>query len=97
VKAIEFALDSSKLTGPVNVCAPNPATNKEFTSALGSVLGRPTFFPLPAIVAKGIFGEFGDEVLLGGQRVAPSKLSKAGFVFTDTDIQETMQKILKSK
>jgi hypothetical protein len=64
---------------------------------LGSVLGRPTFIPFPAIAANIIFGEFGDEVLLGGQRVVPSKLSKAGFVFTDTDIQETMQKILKSK
>ncbi|KAJ1483484.1 hypothetical protein T484DRAFT_1800109 [Baffinella frigidus] len=54
-------------------------TNAQFTSALGAALKRPTFLPFPAFAAKLLFGQMGEEMLLGGQRVMPKKLLAAGF------------------
>lgn len=66
--------------------APEPATNAEFTAAMGKALFRPTILPFPAVAAQGLFGEMGSEMLLGGQRAIPKKLLEAGFVFQDADI-----------
>lgn len=85
-QAIQFLLESPKLSGPVNVVAPEPATNAEFTAAMGKALFRPTILPFPAVAAQGLFGEMGNEMLLGGQRAIPKKLLEAGFVFQDADI-----------
>ena len=70
------------LTGPVNGTAPNPVTNKEFATTLGSVLKRPAILPLPAFVVKLLMGEMGEELLLSGQRVVPAKITDAGYSFT---------------
>merc|ERR1719329_346892 len=89
VRAIEYILFNSKgssLKGPINVCSPNPATNADFTSAMGAALGRPTIFPLPEFVAGNVFGQMGQEMLLGGQKAVPKKLVGAGFTFEDTDL-----------
>lgn len=71
----------SEIAGAVNVTAPNPATNRQFTKALGKALGRPTVFPVPGFGARAVFGEMGETMLLQGQRVLPARLQDAGFAF----------------
>ena len=57
-----------------------------------SALSRPVIFPVPEIAAGLVFGEMGKEMLLGGQRVTPSKLSKLGFQFSDADLVDAIKK-----
>jgi uncharacterized protein len=79
VAAIRFVLDH-ELAGPLNLTAPNPVTNAEFTKTLGSVLHRPTIFAVPAFAARIALGEFSGEALTG-QRAVPAALVAAGFQF----------------
>jgi uncharacterized protein (TIGR01777 family) len=81
IRAVLLALDTPSLAGPVNVTAPNPATNSEFTSALAGQLGRPSFLPVPALALRLAFGEMANEALLASTRVIPEKLNSAGFRF----------------
>jgi uncharacterized protein (TIGR01777 family) len=81
VSALHFALFAESLSGPVNVVAPNPATNAEFAHTLGVVLGRPSVIAVPAFVVRAMFGEMAESMLLAGQRVRPSRLVDAGFAF----------------
>jgi hypothetical protein len=85
VAAYLFALEQP-LDGPVNVTAPGTVTNTEFVKALGRALHRPTILPLPGFAVRGAFGQMGEEMLLEGQRVAPTKLEAAGFTFGQPDI-----------
>jgi uncharacterized protein (TIGR01777 family) len=85
VAAYLFLLEQP-LEGPVNVTAPGSVTNAEFVKALGRALHRPTIFPLPSFVARAAFGQMGEEMLLEGQRVAPTRLEGAGFTFGQPDI-----------
>jgi uncharacterized protein (TIGR01777 family) len=71
----------SDIAGVVNLTAPSPVTNEQFTKALGSALHRPTVLPVPSFAARSIFGEMGEAMLLGGQRVLPVRLLDAGFDF----------------
>jgi uncharacterized protein (TIGR01777 family) len=87
VSAIQFALSSAALAGPVNAVAPQPVTNREFTKTLGRVLRRPTVFPMPAFAARLAFGEMADEMLLGGVRVEPHVLASAGFAFQHPQLE----------
>jgi len=82
VGALVFILNTPSLKGPVNVCAPEPVSNKDFTSALGAQLFRPTLLPFPEFAVKLLFGQMGEEMLAGGQRAVPSKLSAAGYAFS---------------
>ncbi len=72
---------SREICGPVNMTAPNPVTNAEFTKALGAALNRPTIFSVPAFAARLAFGEFADEGLLASARVTPQKLLGTEFAF----------------
>jgi uncharacterized protein len=87
VRVILFALTSRSLSGPVNVVSPQPVTNAEFTRVLGSVLHRPTFFPMPAFAARIALGEMVDEMLLASARAVPSKLQTAGYEFLHPDLK----------
>ncbi len=93
VAAYLFALEQP-LDGPVNVVAPGAVTNQEFVKALGRALHRPAIFPLPAQAVKAAFGQMGEEMLLAGQRVAPTKLEAAGFVFGEPDIDSGLASAL---
>jgi uncharacterized protein (TIGR01777 family) len=95
VAAYLFALEQP-LAGPVNVVAPGVVTNQEFVKALGRALHRPAFFPLPASAVKAAFGEMGEEMLLAGQRVAPTRLVAAGFPFGQPDIESGFASALAS-
>ena len=96
VGAIHHILKSDLLQGPVNLVAPKPVTNAEFTKALGRVLSRPTVLPLPAFAVKLAFGEMGETVLLGSQRVEPSQLVMSGYPFRFSSLQASLENILKS-
>jgi uncharacterized protein len=97
VTAIQFALKSEQLAGPVNVVAPGAVTNYEFTKTLGHVIGRPTIFPMPAFAARLAFGEMADEMLLGGVRVEPRALTTAGFKFAYPQLDSALQHLLAKR
>ncbi len=80
VGAILFTLDSSRLTGPVNLTGPAFVDNAQFSAALGRALHRPSWAPAPAFAIRAVLGEMAD-MLLGGQRAAPKKLLDAGYQF----------------
>lgn len=85
----------STLSGPVNVVAPNPVTNREYADTLASVLRRPRFLMLPARMARRVFGAgLADEVLLASARVVPGKLLSSGFRFEQPTLRETLQNLL---
>jgi uncharacterized protein len=90
-----FLMKTPDLSGPVNCTAPEPATNRELTHALGKALGRPTLLPsVPGFVIKTLKGEFG-ATLLEGQRVAPKRLLTAGFRFRFQDIETALAGLFK--
>ena len=95
VRVILFTIENEFLRGPVNVCAPQHTTNREFTRALGKVLRRPAFFPLPSVVVTLVLGEMGQEALLTSTRGEPQKLKAAGFSFKHAEIQEALASVLK--
>ena len=80
VAGICFLMTHSRCSGPFNLTAPQPVTNKAFVSAFANALNRPAFMPLPGFALKVIMGEAAD-MLLTGQRVIPQKLLDAGFEF----------------
>ena len=80
VRAVRFLVDREDISGPVNVCAPEPLTNADMTAAMGRVLHRPTLTLAPSFGVRWVFGDFGKD-LLGGQRVVPGRLLEAGFEF----------------
>lgn len=96
VGAIHHILKSDLLYGPVNMVAPRPVTNAEFTQTLASVLSRPAVFPMPALAVKLLFGEMGETVLLGSQRVEPTQLVSSGYPFRFRDLRASLQNTLKT-
>ena len=96
VGAIHHILKSDLLQGPVNMVAPKPVTNAEFTKTLGSVLSRPAILPVPAFAVKLAFGEMGETVLLGSQRVEPTQLVMSGYPFRFSTLRASLENILKS-
>ncbi len=95
VGAIQHVLNHESLSGPVNTVAPNPVTNAEFTRILASVLHRPAIFPMPAFAVRLIFGEMGEELFLGSQRVEPAKLGATGYEFQHPDLKNALKEILQ--
>lgn len=94
VGAILLALDRDELDGPLNVVAPHPLTNREFTSALGHVLGRPAVIPVPAPALRALFGEMADEALLASQRVEPVRLAGAGYAHRFGELDSALRHVL---
>lgn len=89
IALIDFLLHRNEASGPYNACAPKPVRNREFAKTLGSVLHRPSFMPMPALVLKVGLGEL-SLLLLGGQRATPARLLKAGFTFQFTDLRAAL-------
>jgi hypothetical protein len=92
-EAFVFLLKHPEISGPVNLCSPNPVRNRELAKALGKALHRPSFFPAPGFMVKLVLGEFGS-VILEGQRVIPPRLLESGFVFQYPDIDKALQNIV---
>jgi uncharacterized protein (TIGR01777 family) len=94
VGMILWALDTDRVSGVVNATAPNPATNRDFSKALGRALGRPAILPIPGLVLDLKFGrEFG-AVLRGGQRAVPNRALELGYEFRHPDLDEALRDLL---
>ena len=91
VRALQFAISDSRLSGPVNITGPAPVTNAEFTAALGRTVNRPTPLMMPGFAVRAALGEFADETLLRGQRAIPAVLERAGFEFHHTTVGEALR------
>jgi uncharacterized protein (TIGR01777 family) len=90
VGAILFALDTPALSGPVNVTAPDPATNKEFSRTLGRVLHRPALAPVPALALKALYGQM-SMIVTTGQRAVPTRLTELGYAFQRPDLEGALR------
>ncbi|CAN5171559.1 hypothetical protein BH20ACT13_BH20ACT13_09600 [soil metagenome] len=88
-----FAL-AHPLDGVYNLAAPGVVRNADFVDALGNVLGRPTIFPLPGVAVRLAFGEMGEEMLLGGQRVRSERLPSEGFEFAYPELEGALEHVL---
>jgi uncharacterized protein (TIGR01777 family) len=82
------------LDGIYNLAAPGVVRNRDFVDALGRVLRRPTVLPLPGVAVKLAFGEMGEQMLLGGQRVLPVRLQEALFPFAQPEIEGALAHVL---
>lgn len=90
-----FALETESLSGPVNLVAPAPVTNRAFTAALARALRRPALAPVPAFVLELALGEMGRELALASTRVTPRVLLESGFSFQHPDIDDTLAALLR--
>jgi uncharacterized protein (TIGR01777 family) len=93
VAAIRFLL-REPVTGPVDLTAPNPVTNADFTRELGRVLSRPTVLTVPGPALRLAVGEFARVGILAGQRAVPAVLTGAGFSFTHPDLGPALREAL---
>jgi uncharacterized protein len=96
VGAILFELDTEAASGPVNLTAPEPVTNREFSKALGRVLRRPAFAPVPAFAVKALYGEMAS-IVITGQRAIPAKLTELGYRFRQPDIEDALRDVQGSR
>lgn len=90
VHIIRYCTEHEKISGAVNVTAPNPVTNYEFTKTLGRVLSRPTVLPAPAFGLKLLMGEMAEALLLSSTRAVPKKLLDCEYEFKDGDLYQTL-------
>jgi uncharacterized protein len=94
VGALHQALMSDRLSGPVNVTAPEPVRWREFATTLGRVLRRPAILPVPASALRLVFGEMADVALLASQRVVPAGLRQAGYEFRYPALEGALRHLL---
>ncbi len=89
-----FLINSGHIYGPVNVVAPHPVTNADFTKTLGDVIHRPTFLPVPAFAVQLLFGEMGEVLLLGGSYVVAKRLQELGYKYQYPHLKEALIKAI---
>jgi uncharacterized protein (TIGR01777 family) len=95
VGGIHHAMNSEPLSGPVNMTAPNPVRNAEFTKILAGVLGRLAVVPVPPFALKLIFGKMAtEEMFLASQRVAPEKLLQNSYRFRYSELGPALESLL---
>ena len=93
-RAFAFALENEHAHGALNLAAPHPVTNAEFTRTLGRVLGKPELLAVPAWTLRLAAGEMADELLLCSQRVLPKRLLGMGFNFEDAALEPALRRLL---
>ncbi|MFI8187849.1 TIGR01777 family oxidoreductase [Streptomyces sp. NPDC085946] len=93
VAALRHLIDRADLSGPFNLTAPRPLTNREITAAMARVLNRPALFSVPAPVLRGVLGEMAGDVL-GSARVLPARLLESGFRFAFPEIDDAIRAAL---
>jgi hypothetical protein len=94
IGAIHHAIVTEALQGPVNVVAPTPVSNAEFTRTLARVLSRPAIAPMPAFAARLAFGELADALLLTSQRVMPTRLQATDYRFRHPELEGALRHLL---
>jgi len=93
VRAIRFLLEQETAVGAFNLCAPEPIPNRALAKAIGKVMKRPSFIPVPAFALRLLFGEVAD-VVLNGRRVMPKRLLDLGFAFHYPDAETAVRDLL---
>jgi len=93
VAILRFALENGSVRGVINVVAPKPVRNEEFTVALAKALHRPSLFPAPAFALRLMLGEMADALLLSSQRVVPAQLEKLGYKFQQEDLATSLSRL----
>ena len=93
VAALIHCLDH-KISGPVNLVAPNPVSNRDFATTLAKVLRRPAILPLPAFAVRTLLGEMGQALLLASTRVSAKKLTDSGFAFAHPQLAGALRQVL---
>jgi uncharacterized protein (TIGR01777 family) len=94
VGAILHALTHEDISGPLNLTAPNPVTNKEFTKALAAAVHRPAVIPVPKAALGVVLGRELAGDLTASQRVQPKKLEQTGYRFHQREIEAALAKVL---
>jgi uncharacterized protein (TIGR01777 family) len=94
VTGLDHCLKDGELHGPVNLTAPVPVTNREFTSTLARALRRPAVIPVPALALRVLFGEVAEATLLTGQRATPGRLQQSGYQFTYGSLGAALQHVI---
>jgi uncharacterized protein (TIGR01777 family) len=87
------ALDEASWDGPINACAPEPATNHDFSRALGRALHRPAFAPVPGFAVRLLYGEMA-EIVTAGQRAVPMRALEHGYEFRHTDLEQALRDVV---
>jgi uncharacterized protein (TIGR01777 family) len=95
VGAIEHMLRETSLAGPVNVTAPEPVTNREFTRILGTVLDRPAVLRVPGLALRAVYGEMAQAAILSSARVEPRLLLDSGYRFQHRDLESALRHVLR--
>jgi len=95
VGAVGHLIANEAVSGPVNLVSPEPVSNHQFTKTFGSVLRRPTIFPMPAFAARLAFGQMADELLLASTRVMPVHLQETGYCFQHTKLNDALTHVLE--
>jgi uncharacterized protein len=90
VAAVRYLITGDDISGPVNVTAPEPVRNKDFTKALARAVHRPAIAIVPSLALKAALGGFAEEGALVSQRVLPTRLEGAGFTFTFADVDAAL-------
>lgn len=95
IEAVRFILRTPTVAGAVNVTAPNPVRNAEFTDVLGRVLHRPTLAVVPKFALRTVYGEMADGTIMASQRVIPKRLQEAGFRFAHPKLEAALRAELR--
>jgi hypothetical protein len=93
IAALLFCVDDERASGVVNLTAPRPVDNKEFSCALGRALHRPAFLPVPGFALQLLYGEM-SEIVTTGQRAIPTRLTRLGFDFRHPEIEPALKDVL---
>ena len=88
--ALVAVVEGEPASGPVNVCAPEPATNRELSRTLGRVLGRPALAPVPGLAVKALYGEMA-QIVISGQRMLPRRLEELGYTFRQPELEAALR------
>ena len=94
VGIICFCMQHDNLKGGVNGTSPFPVVNSVFTKALGKILHRPTFIPMPQILVKVLLGQMGEELLLAGKKILPTKVLESGYKFQYPHLEDALSNII---
>jgi uncharacterized protein (TIGR01777 family) len=94
VGSLRLAIENKSARGAINLVAPQPVQNAEFTKALAKALHRPALFPAPAFALRLALGEMADALLLSSQRVAPQTLEKLGYHFLHSDLSAALKNLV---
>ncbi|MEX0325540.1 MAG: TIGR01777 family oxidoreductase [Puniceicoccaceae bacterium] len=87
-------MESGSVSGPVNAVHPQCQSQGAFSKCLGTVLGRPSFLPLPAAMVRLLFGRMGEETLLANLNIRPGVLQSTGYRFRFETLEATLRHIL---